>query len=109
MASNKPNVTLWRELHAMADAAAHEFSFRYERIEPTQSMRKQKFGECFADKVIAIRVHTLGRPTHALTRQTIVHTLAHELAHLKEWDHGKKHRELTKRILKFWKKEGLYP
>jgi hypothetical protein len=45
---------------------------------------------------------TLSFPDHD---PMLLYTMAHELAHLGAWKHGKRHNRLTLDIMDFWQKE----
>ena len=118
------SVMLWKEIHDIANAVCEEFELTYGKIVPETRMRVRHFGECRScdrcytnesidhtrcgEKILAIRIHQLNKPYEPLSRATILHTLAHELAHLSPglFGHGKEHRELMKEILAFIKEEG---
>lgn len=40
-------------------------------------------------------------PYSVFRRDSLEHVIAHEIAHLHHWRHGKKHTELTERIFRF--------
>ncbi len=118
------SVMLWKEIHDIANAVCTEFGLTYGKIVPETRMRTRHFGECTAcdrcsanrgvdeencsEKILAIRIHQLKRPNLPLSRFTIIHTLAHELAHLAPglFRHGREHKELMKDIVFFIKQEG---
>ena len=99
-------ITVWTELQQLADAACEHFKLHMARLEPIVSPRLRCFGDCDFDAAspsIRLRVHQLNRPSQPLARQTIIDTLAHELAHLAHSRHGRKHLAMRRDILTFWK------
>lgn len=120
------SVILWKEIHDIADAVCTEFELTYGKIVPETRMRVKHFGECrpcdrcwanegvdhtnCGEKILSIRIHQLNKPNTPLSRFTIIHTLAHELAHLPPgtilYGHGKEHTQLTDDILIFIRDEG---
>lgn len=113
----KTTIVLWKEIHEIADAVCKHFGLTYGKILPERNMRAQHYGECrpcnkccnashineinCREKVLSIRIHQLNRPKVPLATRTILHTLAHELAHLREWNHGPKHRQFEREILDY--------
>ncbi len=118
------SVILWKEIHDIANTVCVAFGLSYGKIVPETRMRVRHFGECMScdrcynnegvdythcgEKILAIRIHQLNKPNKPLSRATIIHTLAHELAHLPPglFGHGKEHKELTQDIITFIKDEG---
>lgn len=116
------SILLWRDLFQIADKVCAQFGFSYGKILPETRMRVRCYGETFAcpkcvnashikqencrEKILYIRLHCLNKPNKPLARATILRTLAHELAHLREWNHGPAHRGLEKEILEFIKEIG---
>jgi hypothetical protein len=110
---DKPSVVLWRDIHEIADRVCKEFGLKYGKILPETRKQARHYGECRAcdkcsnaehiderncsDKILYIRTHRLNS-RKPLTTSTILHTLAHELAHLDVWEHGKTHRALVEEI-----------
>lgn len=63
---------------------------------------KTAFGQCdLVQQTIWIRVTSNHTPPRPLSEACIIDTLAHELAHLFEWNHTKRHKGLV-RVLKEW-------
>ena len=102
--SKGSSITLWKELDELAHKAATKFGIRKTfELRPVTHPRARHFGQCSRGGVIMLRVHRLGNPRRPLARSTILHTLAHELAHMLKWEHGPKHQERTREILAFLK------
>ncbi len=66
-------------------------------IEPERAQVKARYGVCYSDGSIRIRLHhaTTGR---LLKYSGMVDTLCHELAHLRYFDHGMRFRLFYHRI-----------
>jgi hypothetical protein len=115
--SPKSTVVLWREIHEIADKVCEHFGLSYGRILPETRMRARHYGECWPcqkcindervdetncnEKIIYIRVHQVNRPRRPLAASTILHTLAHELAHLRVWRHGPAFDQMERDILDY--------
>ena len=104
------NATIWTHLHELADKAARKFQLPTSIIIEPMPARYRGDGDNTrqpgATPLIRIRVHRVGRPHQSLKTTTILATLAHELAHLKYWDHGKEQYHLTHEIANFFREEG---
>mgnify|MGYP005852299179 CR=1 FL=1 len=115
---NKTNtVVLWKDIHQIAEAVCKRFDLTYSKIVPEINMRAKHYGQCrpckkccdsefinevnCKEKVIYLRLHQLNDARKPLSTRTILHTLAHELAHLREWNHGAKHRQFETDILDY--------
>jgi predicted metal-dependent hydrolase len=86
--------------------AAH-FGLRYRVIEAERPRVKRRYGVCYRDGTIRIRLAhvTTGRP---LRYSSLVATLCHELAHLRHFDHGLRFRSFNQRILEWARQRGIY-
>lgn len=84
-------------LESLAKKVSKSFGLCYKRLEEYPNTHKD-FGECNHIGVIKIRLYRRGTKIPLATK-TVLDSLAHELAHLKVWDHGKAHNKLTKEIL----------
>lgn len=103
------SVILWKELHEIADKVCKHFGLKYNALLPETRKQVRFYGECVQTskgKNIYIRIHQLGKPKRPLASSTILNTLAHELAHLKYWEHGQKHRDFEGEILDFIRELG---
>jgi hypothetical protein len=114
---SKTTILLWKDIHEIAQKVCKEFDLTYGKIVPETRKLAKHYGECrpcdkcqnaehinernCSEKVLWIRIHQLDRPRVALATRTILHTLAHEMAHLRQWDHGKDHRSFQEEILEF--------
>ena len=118
----KNTVVLWKDIYEVSDKVAKHYGLTYSKIIPETRMQTRHYGECVPcdkchnaehidelncnEKILSIRVHQLNKPRVALATSTILRTLAHELAHLREWVHGKQHREFEKEIVEYMKELG---
>jgi predicted metal-dependent hydrolase len=91
------------------DAAviATRFGLRYRLIEAESPRVKRRYGVCFRDGTIRIRLaHVVtGRP---LRYSSLVATLCHELAHLRHFDHGLRFRSFNQHLLEWARQAGIY-
>ena len=98
---------LMERLNADAQRIARRFGLRYKEIAAERANVKRRYGVCFADGSIRIRLrHTLtGR---SLKYSSLVNTLCHELAHLRYFNHGLRFRAFYHELLEFARREGIY-
>ena len=98
---------LMERLNADAQRIARRFGLRYKEIAAERANVKRRYGVCFADGSIRIRLrHTLtGR---SLKYSSLVNTLCHELAHLRHFNHGLRFRVFYRELLEFARREGIY-
>ena len=89
------------------DAAviATRFGLRYRVIEAERPRVKRRYGVCYRDGTIRIRLaHVVtGQP---LRYSSLVATLCHELAHLRHFDHGLRFRSFNQRIVEWARQAG---
>lgn len=120
--SRKNTVVLWRDIYDISQKVAKYYGLSYSKILPETRKLAKHYGECTAcdkcvraehidelncsDKILFIRVHQLNKPKVALATSTILRTLAHELAHLRYWYHGKDHRVFEAEIVGYIKELG---
>jgi hypothetical protein len=90
-----------------AERLAARFELRYQAIEAERPNVRRRYGVCYADGVIKIRLrHALnGRP---LKYSSLVNTLCHELAHLRHFNHGERFKAFYLRILEYARTAGIY-
>lgn len=98
---------LMARLERDATAIATRFGLRYRVIEAESPRVKRRYGVCYRDGTIRIRL------AHAVTGQplrysSLVATLCHELAHLRHFDHGLRFRSLNEQILAWARRAGIY-
>jgi len=91
------------------DAAriAVAFGLRYRAIEAERANVKRRYGVCYSDGTIRIRLRhaTTGRP---LKYSSLVSTLCHEMAHLRHFHHGPSFRRYYAALLEWARREGIY-
>jgi len=120
--AGKNTVVLWKDIHEVSQKVAKYYELTYSKIVPETRKLAKHYGECrpcdkcinaehidelnCSDKILSIRVHQLNKPRVALATSTILRTLAHELAHLQEWDHGKAHKAFEEEIVAYMKELG---
>ncbi|NNL65000.1 MAG: M48 family metallopeptidase [Myxococcales bacterium] len=95
------------QLRTDAYRIASRFGLRYRAIQPERANVKRRYGVCFSDGEIRIRLAnvTTGEP---LKYSSLVNTLCHELAHLKHFHHGEPFRAYYQELLAFARAEGIY-
>ena len=98
---------LMERLNADAQRIGRRFGLRYKEIAAERANVKRRYGVCFADGSIRIRLrHTLtGR---SLKYSSLVNTLCHELAHLRHFNHGLRFRSFYRELLEYARGEGIY-
>lgn len=83
------------------------FRLRYRVLEPERANVKRRYGVCFSDGTIRIRLRhaTSGKP---LKYSSLVNTLCHELAHLRHFNHGPRFQAFYGEVLEWSRREGIY-
>ena len=99
--------SLIARLNRDAEQIAWRFDLSYRSIEPERANVKSRYGICYEDGVIKIRLR------HAVTRRplrysSLVSTLCHELAHLRHFNHGVRFRVFNMELLEFAREQGIY-
>jgi predicted metal-dependent hydrolase len=86
---------------------AARFDLRYRAIEAEGPRVKRRYGVCYADGTIRIRLRhaVTGEP---LKYSSLVNTLCHELAHLRHFNHGLRFRAFYAELLEYARREGIY-
>ena len=94
-------------LNRDAQRIAWRFGLRYRSIEAERANVKNRYGICYDDGVIRIRLRhaVTGRP---LRYSSLVSTLCHELAHLRYFNHGVRFRVFNMELLEFAREQGIY-
>lgn len=98
------DIEYFEELKILTFLVANHFGLNLKSVEPSSKPHPRFLGWCShtGNIKLAIRARTTKGVWHQrYSDETIVHTIAHELAHLKHFDHGKDHDELTKKIKNF--------
>jgi hypothetical protein len=98
---------LLARLEADALRICARFRVRYRVLEAERANVKRRYGVCFSDGTIRIRLRhaTTGKP---LKYSSLVNTLCHELAHLRHFNHGPGFQLFYAEILEWARREGLY-
>ena len=95
------------KLRLDAELIAPKFRLRYAAIQAENKNVKNRYGVCFSDGVIRIRLsHVL--TTKPLKYSSLVNTLCHELAHLRHFNHGPSFQQLYHEILEYARDRGIY-
>ena len=98
---------LMERLARDAEQLARRFGLVYRRLEAERPQVRRRYGVCFADGTIRIRLH------HAVSRRplkysSLVNTLCHELAHLRHFNHGPRFKAFYLAILEYARSQGIY-
>lgn len=98
---------LMARLERDAALIAERFGLRYRVIEPEPPRVRRRYGVCYRDGTIRIRLfHVVtGKP---LRYSSLVATLCHELAHLRHFDHSPRFRSFNQRVLAWAREAGIY-
>jgi predicted metal-dependent hydrolase len=94
-------------LEADALRICARFRLRYRVLEGERANVKRRYGVCFSDGTIRIRLchATSGNP---LKYSSLVNTLCHELTHLKHFNHGPGFQTLYAEILGWARRQNIY-
>ena len=86
---------------------AERFGLAWRAIEAERPNVRRRYGVCYSDGTIRIRLRhaVTGEP---LKYSSLVHTLCHELAHLRHLNHGQRFWRLYRRILAYARRHGIY-
>ena len=94
-------------LRRHGELLARAFELPLRSIEPEGERVKRRYGICFADGSIRIRLHQV-RGSDVLKYSVMVDTLCHELAHLRHFNHGRRFWQFYRRILAYAARQGIY-
>lgn len=99
--------SLLQSLVRDAERIAGQFGLRYKSIDAERANVTSRYGVCFADGAIRIRLRhaVTGRP---LKYSSLVNTLCHELAHLRHFDHGPRFKAFYFELIAFARSRGIY-
>lgn len=88
-------------------ALAARFGLRYRAIEAEPPRVKRRYGVCYSDGTIRIRLRhaATGEP---LKYSSLVNTLCHELAHLAHFNHGLRFQRFYRQILEYARVARIY-
>lgn len=90
-----------------ADRIARHFGLTYREIAPERPNVKRRYGVCYADGRIAVRL-SHAKTGMALKYSSLVNTVCHELAHLRHFNHGPRFKAFYFQILEYARREGIY-
>ena len=90
-----------------AEQISGYFGLRYKSLDAERANVKSRYGVCFADGSIRIRLRhaVTGK---ALKYSSLVNTLCHELAHLRHFNHGPRFKAFYFELLDFARARGIY-
>jgi hypothetical protein len=98
---------LMQRLNRDAERIAARFGLRYRCIEAESANVKRRYGICYDDGSIRIRLaHVVSG--HSLKYSSLVDTLCHELAHLRHFNHGPGFKTFYQQLLSWARKERIY-
>jgi len=98
---------LLAKLRRDAQRIAKCFKLRYLDLDVEPQRVRSRFGSCDEDRRIRVRLHNL-RTGRFLQYQNLVHTLCHELAHVKYLNHSNEFKMLNERILGWARAKRIY-
>ncbi|MCA9665285.1 MAG: DUF45 domain-containing protein [Myxococcales bacterium] len=98
---------LIERLRADARRIASHFGLEYKAIEAESLRVKARYGVCYEDGLIKIRLHNV-RTGRALKYSSLVDTLCHELAHLVHFNHGPEFKAYFLELLGWARQQGIY-
>jgi len=104
---NDARVRALTHLRRHAEVLATAFDLPLQSIDAESERVRRRYGICYADGRIRIRLHQLRAP-ELLKYSVMVDTLCHELAHLRHFDHGRRFWRLYRRILEYARRHGIY-
>jgi hypothetical protein len=98
---------LLARLRRDAECIGQRFQLRYRAIAAEHPRVKSRYGACYQDGLIKIRLRhaRTGKP---LKYSSLIDTLCHELAHLRHFNHGPEFKALFLRLLAWARHEGIY-
>ncbi len=94
---------LRRDGHALAVA----YGLPLQSIEPERPQVKRRYGICYSDGRIQIRLRNV-RTGGLLKYSSMIDTLCHELAHLRHFDHSPRFYAFYERVLGYARRRGIY-
>ena len=98
---------LLSRLRGDAKRIALHFGLRYRVIHAERANVKRRYGVCFSDGEIRIRLSHV-RTREPLKYSSLVNTLCHELAHLRHFHHGDVFKAFYLELLAFARAQGIY-
>ena len=98
---------LMERLTVDAERIASHFGLEYRSLEAERSNVKSRYGICFDDRSIKIRLHH-ARTGEPLRYSSLVNTLCHEFAHLRHFNHGPSFKAFYLQLLEWAREQGIY-
>ncbi len=98
---------LLEQLRRDGERVAQRFGLRYRAIEAENGRVKRRYGSCYSDGVIKIRLAHV-KTKRPLKYSSLIATLCHELAHLRHFHHGPRFRDFNEVVLDWARREGIY-
>lgn len=96
-----------QKLNQDAQVLGKKFKLNVEQLLPERRNVRNRYGICYSDGVIKIRLNDL-RTGKMLRYSSLIDTVCHELAHLRYMNHGIRFQKLYRRILEFARKIEIY-
>lgn len=90
-----------------AKRIAKRFKLKYLSLDKEHPLVTSRYGSCDENRKIRLRLNNLSNGSF-LTYPVLIHTLCHEMAHLKHMNHGKEFKHLNQKILSWAKSKGIY-
>jgi hypothetical protein len=94
-------------LNRDGERLAARFDLRYRAIAAERPSVRSRYGICYEDGLIKIRLQHATRGT-PLKYSSLVNTLCHELAHLRHFDHSDAFKVFYEQILVWARRAGIY-
>ena len=104
----KPDYSeLMARLRRDADRISRHFNLAYREISPERANVKRRYGVCYADGRILVRLNH-ARTGETLKYSSLINTVCHELAHLRHFNHGPRFKDFYFQIVDYARREGIY-
>lgn len=103
----RENRDLVERLRCDGTRIARRFGLRLRLIEAERANVKRRYGICYSDGTIRIRLRhaTTGQP---LRYSSLINTLCHELAHLRHFNHGARFKRFYLELLGWARQQDIY-
>jgi hypothetical protein len=98
------DVEVFHQFESLTSAAAAYFNLPLKKVEPVAYPHRAVLGLCSNSGRVRLRIRLKTKGQWSQVRDhygNIVQTIVHELAHLKEFNHGPEHSALTKKIFDY--------